>query len=110
MLGEVEDAQAGVHRPVDKQMTFMHLNSREVIIKDVGPCKGWAGNKAPELVFLVFAHEFDVSVLAEVFHRLPKYRVVHQLIEVVFEVRASLLSKLAVQPDVELLPWALLKA
>ena len=80
------------HRPVEKQMTFVHLNSRKVIIKDVGPCKGWAGNKASELVFLVFAHEFYVNALVEVFHRLPKYRVVHQLIEVFFEVRASLCS------------------
>ena len=54
MLGEVEDTQVGVHRPVEKQMTFAHLNSRKVIIKDLGPCKGWAGNKAPELVFLFF--------------------------------------------------------
>ena len=110
MLGEVEDAQAGEHRPVEKQMTFVYLNSRKVIIKDVSLCKGRACNKAPELVFLVFAHEFDVNALAEVFHRLRKYRVVHQLIEVFLEVRASLHSKHGVHPDVGLHPWALLKA
>ena len=102
MLGEVEGARAGLHRPDEKQMTFVHLNSRKVIIKDVGPCKGWASNKAPGLVFLVFADE--------VFHRLPKYRVVYQLIEVFFEVRASLLSNLGVHPDVGLHPGSLLKA
>ena len=88
----------------------VRLNSCKVIIKYVGPCKGWADNKAPELVFLLFVHEFDVNALAEVFHRLPKYRVVHQLIEVFFEVLASLLSKLGVHSDVELHPGPLLKA
>ena len=86
MLGEVKGAQAGLHRPDEKQVAFVHLNPRKVIIKDVGPCKGRAGNKTPELVFLVFAHEFDVNALAKFFYRLPKYRLVHQLIEVFFEV------------------------
>ena len=96
MLGEVEGARAALHRPVEKQMTFVHLNSRKVIIKDVGPCKGWTSNKAPGLVFLVYADE--------VFHRLPTYRFVHQLIGVFFEVRASLPSKPDVHHDVGLHP------
>ena len=49
----------------------------QIILKDVGSGKGWVGDKTPELVLLIFAHEFDVNALLEVFHHFPEYRVIH---------------------------------
>ena len=61
-------------RPVDKnQATLVHLNSREVIIEDIGSGKGWAGYQAAQLVFLVCTDELHVDPLATVLHSLPEH-------------------------------------
>ena len=73
MFRELEDAQAGVYWSVKNQATLVHLNSREVIIEDIGSGKGWAGYQAAQLVFLVCTDELHVDPLATVLHSLPEH-------------------------------------
>ena len=42
-FGEVQDAHPHVHRAIEDQSAVVHLDGREVIIKDVCLCEGWAG-------------------------------------------------------------------
>ena len=79
-------------------------------MEDAGSGKGRAGDKASsELVFFANSNQLYVNAFA-VFHRLSKDAVVHELVEVLFEVAGCPFSELCVHPDVGLQPRALPEA
>ena len=88
----------------------MDPNRCQIVVNDVGSGNDWIGDKTPKLVLLVFAHEFDVKALAEVFHRLLEYRVIHQLVQILLEPDGCLSLQLGVHPDVGLHPGSLLES
>lgn len=42
-------------------MNLMHLDCCKIIVEDVGSCKGWAGDKMPEFVFLFGTNQLDIN-------------------------------------------------
>ena len=88
----------------------MDLDCRQIIVKDVGSGKGRADDKASELVFFACAKQLYVNALVKGFHCLSKDAVVHELVEVLFEVTGCPFSKLCVHPDVGLHPGSLPEA
>ena len=45
----------------------MDLDSCQVVIKDIGPSKCWAGDEAPEFVLLMRTHQLHINPLPQVF-------------------------------------------
>ena len=88
----------------------MVQDCRQIIVEDVGSGKDRAGDKASELVFFACSNQLYVNAFAKVFHRLSKDPVVHELVEVLFEVAGCSFLELCVHPDVGLHPRALPEA
>ena len=82
---------------------------RHVVSKDGKPVKRWARHQLADLVSFPVSHYLHVHAAPQVFHRFPKHRVVHQLVEVQFKIAFCLLAKLHVHPDVWLHPQLLIK-
>ena len=85
----------------------MDLDCRQIIVEDAGSGKGRASDKASELVFFACSNQLYVNAFAKVFHRLSKDAVVHELVEVLFEVAGCPFSELCVHQDVGLHPRVL---
>ena len=80
MLGEIQNAQAHIHRAIEYQVALVDLDSCQIIVEDIGSSKCRAGDEAPEFVLLMRTHQFHINPLPQVFHGLPEDRVVHQLV------------------------------
>ena len=55
------------------------------------------------------SHYLYVHAVPQIFHRLPKHRVVHKLVEVRLKIAFRLLAELRVHPNVWLHPRLLIK-
>ena len=87
----------------------MDLDSCQIIVENIGPSKGRAGDEAPEFVILMRTHQLHINPLPQVFHGLPEDRVVHELVEVPLKVAGGILSELCIHPDIWLHLRALVK-
>ena len=77
----------------------MDLDSCQIIVENIGPSKGRAGDEAPEFVILMRTHQLHINPLPQVFHGLPEDRVVHELVEVPLKVAGGILSELCMAPS-----------
>ena len=109
VLGEIQNAHAHKHRAIEYQVALMDLDSCQIVVEDIGPSKGRAGDEAPEFVLLMRTHQLHINQLPQVFHGLSVDRVVHELVEILLKVAGGILSKLCIHPDVWLHPRALVK-
>ena len=80
VLGEIQNANAHIHRATEYQVALVNLDSCQIIVEDIGPSKCWAGDEAPQFVLLMRTHQLHINPLPQVFHGLPEDRVVHQLL------------------------------
>ena len=76
-LGEIQNAHAHIRRAMEYQVALVDLDSCQIIVEDIGPSKGRAGDEAPEFVLLMRTHQLHINPLPQVFHGLPEDRVVH---------------------------------
>ena len=53
VLREIQNAHAHIHRAIEYQVALVDLDSCQIIVKDIGPSKYWAGDEAPEFVLLI---------------------------------------------------------
>ena len=53
VLREIQNAHAHIHRPIEYQLALVDLNSFQIVVEDIGPSKGRAGDEAPEFVLLI---------------------------------------------------------
>ena len=109
VLGEIQNAHAHIHRAIEYQVALVDLDSCKIVVEDIGPSKGRAGDEAPEFVLLIRTHQLHISPLPQVFHGLPGDRVVNEFVEVLLKVAGGILSELCIHPDVWLHPRALVK-
>ena len=107
---DVEDAHAYIHWSVKNQTAHVDLNCRLIIIEDVGSGKNRAGDKVSKLVFFACANQLYVNALVKVCHCLSKGAVIHELVQVLFEVTGCPFLELCVHPDIGIYPGALLEA
>ena len=103
-LAVLENSHASVHGLVHHQLCFVHVDAGHVVSKDCESVKRWTRQQLAYLVSFPVSHYLHVHVVSQVFHRLTKHRVVHQLVEVSFKIAFRLLAKLRVHPDVWLHP------
>ena len=108
VLGEIQNAHAHIHRAIEYLVALVDLDSCQIVVEDIGPSKGRAGDEAPEFV-LMRTHQLHINLLPQVFHGLPEDRVVHELVKVLLKVAGGILSKLCIHPDVWPHPRALIK-
>ena len=101
---DIQNAHPYIHWAIELQTALVDLDSRQVIIEDIGPSKRLAGDEAPELVFLVSSYQLHINPFLQVLHGLPEDRVVHQLVKVLLEVAGGILPELSVHSDVWLHP------
>ena len=104
---EIQNTHPYIYWAIELQTALVDLDSRQVVIEDIGPSKRRAGDEAPEFVLLVSSHQLHVNPLPQVLHGLPEDRVVHQLVKVLLEVAGCLLPELSIFSDVRLHPRAL---
>ena len=106
VLGEIQNAHVHVHRAIEYQVALVDLDSCQIIVEDIGPSKGWAGDEAPEFVLLMRTHQLHIKTRFRRFSLVfPKTRVVHELVEVLLKVAGGILSELRIHPDVQLHPY-----
>ena len=105
VLGEIQNAHVHIHRAIEYQVAFVDLDSCKIIVEDIGPSKGCAGDEAPEFVLLMRTHQLHIIPLPQVFRGLSEDRVVHDLVEVLLKVAGGILSELLIHPDVQLYPY-----
>ena len=63
VLGAIQNAHAHIHRSIEYQVALVDLDSCEIIVKDIGPSKCWAGDEAPEFVLLMRTHQLHINSL-----------------------------------------------
>ena len=103
-LAVLENSHACVHELVQHQLCFAHVDAGHVVSKDCESVKRWTRQQFAYLVSFPVSHYLHVHAVSQVFHRLTKHRVVHQLVEVCSKIAFRLLAKLRVHPDVWLHP------
>ena len=106
---EIQNTHPYIHWAIELQTALVDLDSRQVVIEDIGPSKRRAGDEATEFVLLASSHQLHVNPLPQVLHGLPEDRVVHQLVKVLLEVAGCLLPELSIFSDVRLHPRALVE-
>ena len=94
MLGETQNAHPHEHRANEHYAALVDLDSHQVVVEDIGPSKCWAGDEAPEFVFLMQTHQLHINLLPQVLHGLPEDRVVHQLVEVLLGATSSVFIRM----------------
>ena len=77
VLGEIQNGHAHIHRVIEYQLALMDLDICQIIVKDIGPSKCWAGDM---FVLLMRTHQLHTNPFPQIFHGLPEDRVVHQLV------------------------------
>ena len=80
VLGEIQNANAHIHRAIEYQVALVDLDSCKIIVEDINSSKWRAGHEAPEFVLLMGTHQLYINPHPQVFHGLPEDRVVHQLV------------------------------
>ena len=93
---EIQNTHPYIHWAIEHQTALVDLDSRQVVIEDIGLSKSRAGDEAPEFVLLVSSHQLHVNPLPQVLHGLPQDQVVHQLVKVLLEVAGCLLPELSI--------------
>ena len=68
---EIQNTHPYIHWAIELQTALVDLDSRQVIIEDIGPSKRRAGDEAPEFV-LVSSHQLHVNPFPQVLHGLPE--------------------------------------
>ena len=108
-LGKIQDAHARVDWTLEDDFALVHLDASQGAVEDQCSCKQGACGKLPILVSLVRPDKLHVDAVSEVLHCLAEDRVVHELEEVLFEIRCGPLPELGVQGNVRLHPRPLLE-
>ena len=96
-FGKIQDAHARVDWTLEEDFALVHLNADQVVAKDRCSCKQGACGKLSQLVSLVRPGKLHVDAVSEVLHCLAEDCVVHELEEVLLEIRCGPLPKLGVQ-------------
>ena len=61
--GEIQNAHAHIHRAIEYQVALVNLDSCQIIVKDIGLSKCWAGDEAHEFVLLMRTHQLHINQL-----------------------------------------------